>query len=122
MSNTSVVPRASETTPPKDPTVGLCLGSYGGPGEVDDFLCARYPCTRMLDITGTDRAVKSITLPTRLKFHEFSHEIADDTGVCPGARLLSDVRVLHHRGTSLTKKSTLLGPYRRPMPRVLGGS
>ena len=26
-----------------------------------------------------------------------------------------------YRGTSLTRKRTLLGPYRRPMPRVLGG-
>ena len=26
------------------------------------------------------------------------------------------------RGTSLTRKRTPLGPYRRPMPRVLGGS
>ena len=28
---------------------------------------------------------------------------------------------LTYRGTSLTRKRTLLGPYRRPMPRVLGG-
>ena len=28
---------------------------------------------------------------------------------------------LSHRGTSLTRKRTTLGPYRRPMPRVLGG-
>ena len=27
-----------------------------------------------------------------------------------------------YRGTSLTRKGTTLGPYRRPMPRVLGGS
>ena len=27
-----------------------------------------------------------------------------------------------YRGTSLIRKSTPLGPYRRPMPRVLGGS
>ena len=27
-----------------------------------------------------------------------------------------------YRGTSLTGKRTPLGPYRRPMPRVLGGS
>ena len=30
--------------------------------------------------------------------------------------------VLVYRGTSLTRKRTPLGPYRRPMPRVLGGS
>jgi len=28
----------------------------------------------------------------------------------------------YFRGTSLTRKRTSLGPYRRPMPRVLGGS
>ena len=27
-----------------------------------------------------------------------------------------------YRGTSLTRKRTPLGPHRRPMPRVLGGS
>jgi hypothetical protein len=27
-----------------------------------------------------------------------------------------------HRGTSLTRKHTPLGPYRRPMPMVLNGS
>ena len=27
-----------------------------------------------------------------------------------------------YRGTSLTRKRTPLGPYRRPRPRVLGGS
>ena len=27
-----------------------------------------------------------------------------------------------HRGTSLTRKCTTLEPYRRPMPRALGGS
>ena len=27
-----------------------------------------------------------------------------------------------YRGTSLIRKRTTLGPYRRPMPRVLGGS
>ena len=29
---------------------------------------------------------------------------------------------LRYRGTSLIRKRTPLGPYRRPMPRVLGGS
>ena len=28
----------------------------------------------------------------------------------------------HYRGTALTRKRTPLRPYRRPMPRVLGGS
>ena len=30
--------------------------------------------------------------------------------------------VLRYRGTSHIRKRTPLGPYRRPMPRVLGGS
>ena len=37
----------------------------------------------------------------------------------------SSLRLKHsqaYRGTSLTRKRTPLGPYRRPMPRVLGGS
>jgi len=29
---------------------------------------------------------------------------------------------LRYRGTTLNRKRTPLGPYRRPMPRVLGGS
>ena len=29
---------SSETAPPYDPTVGICLGSYGGPREVGGFL------------------------------------------------------------------------------------
>ena len=33
-----------------------------------------------------------------------------------------DPSPLQYRATSLTRKRTLLGPYRRPMPRVLGGS
>ena len=28
---------------------------------------------------------------------------------------------VHYRGTQLTRKRTPLGPYRRPMPRVIGG-
>ena len=27
-----------------------------------------------------------------------------------------------YRGTSLTRKRSTLGPYRKPMPRVLGGA
>jgi len=35
---------------------------------------------------------------------------------------LSSSSVPVYRGTSLTRKRTPLGPYRRPMPRILGGS
>ena len=39
------------------------------------------------------------------------------------AALLSrPVHSVVYRGTSLTRKRTPLAPYRRPMPRVLGGS
>ena len=34
-----------ETHPSEDPTVGLCLGSLGGPRGVGVFVSARYPCT-----------------------------------------------------------------------------
>jgi len=30
------------------PTVGLCLGPYGGPRGVGVFLWAKYPCMRTL--------------------------------------------------------------------------
>ena len=33
------------TPPPQDPTVGLCLDSWGGPRRVGVFLRARYPCS-----------------------------------------------------------------------------
>jgi len=32
------VPRSKETAPPQDPTVGLCLGTYGGPRGGGAFL------------------------------------------------------------------------------------
>ena len=35
-----------KTHPPKDPTVGLCLGSKGDPRGVGVFLRARYPCRK----------------------------------------------------------------------------
>ena len=43
---TEGVPRLQENAPPLDPTVGLCLGSLGGPPGVGVFLWARYPCIR----------------------------------------------------------------------------
>jgi hypothetical protein len=39
-----------------------------------------------------------------------------------GPRCLNRHTPLPYRGTSLTSKRTPLGPDRRPMPRVLGGS
>ena len=31
------LPRLQETAPPEDPTVGLCLGSWGGPKGVGEL-------------------------------------------------------------------------------------
>jgi len=31
------VPRSAETAPPQDPTVGLCLGLYGGPSSLEQI-------------------------------------------------------------------------------------
>ena len=42
-------------------------------------------------------------------------------GVFPGRESTLNVDV-QYRGTSLVKKTTPLGPYRRPTPRALGGS
>ena len=39
-----------------------------------------------------------------------------------GSSFLGSQQGLEYRGTSLTRKRTPLGPYREPMPRVLGGS
>ena len=41
------VPHLQENAPPWDPTVGLCLGSWGGPRGVGGFLCAKYPCREL---------------------------------------------------------------------------
>ena len=42
---------------------------------------------------------------------------------CSGRRAGSRPDTLHaYKGTPLTGKCTLIGPYRRPTPRVLGGS
>ena len=38
------VPHLQENATPLDPTVGLCLGSQGGPRGVSVFLSASYPC------------------------------------------------------------------------------
>ena len=38
------VPRSWETPSPQDPTIGLCLGPYGGPKGGGCFSWARYPC------------------------------------------------------------------------------
>ena len=39
-----------------------------------------------------------------------------------GADLVLCELLIEYMGTSLTRKRTTLGPYRRPMPRVLRGS
>ena len=42
--------------------------------------------------------------------------------LCPPTRLAPPAEVDTHRGTSLLRERISLGPYRRPMPRVLGDS
>ena len=39
------VPHVQEHATPEAPTVGLCLGSWGGPRGVRVLLWARYPCS-----------------------------------------------------------------------------
>jgi hypothetical protein len=39
------VPRSCEIASPQNPTVGPCLGPYGGPRWVGGFLWTRYPCS-----------------------------------------------------------------------------
>ena len=47
-------------------------------------------------------------------------DLAEATGMPP--ETLRKRMVLPYRSTSLKRTRTPLGPYRRPMPRVLGGS
>ena len=44
-----------------------------------------------------------------------------EAGPSPEAGSSKTHFLLWYRGTSLARKHTSLGPYRRPMPRVLGG-
>ena len=37
------VPRSHKSAPPEDPTVGLCLGHYGGPRGGGGFLMSKIP-------------------------------------------------------------------------------
>ena len=53
--------------------------------------------------------------------------VSYERGTPVGVNYMKEPRVktnvpLFYRGTSLIRKCTPLGPYRRPMPRVLGGS
>ena len=43
-----------------DPTVGLCLGSYGGPGGVGVLIRPRYPCTTPPDPRVRARSLRAI--------------------------------------------------------------
>ena len=46
----------------------------------------------------------------------------DEIAVCFPSPILSWPSKCAYRGTSLIRKRTPIGPYHRPMPRVLGGS
>ena len=52
------VPHSQENAPPEDPTVGLCLGSWGGARGVDIFLWTRYPCGENKVVPGGNHAVE----------------------------------------------------------------
>jgi len=55
---------------------------------------------------------------TLIKWSKSTVYIHRGTSFCPSQGQSKRL----YRGTSLTRKRTPLGPYRRPMPRVLGGS
>ena len=42
---TSLIRKRNPFGPPSDPTIGLCLGSLGGPRGLGVSSWARYPCT-----------------------------------------------------------------------------
>ena len=50
----------------------------------------------------------------------FAKETCGMSFLC-SRRMQSHLSCVQYRGTSRTRKRTPLGPYRRPMPRVLGG-
>ena len=97
---------------------GPCLSRAGG-GDVFE---RSFALTKQSHVSHSHKAescpslsqsrVMSLTL-TKLGHVPHSHAAV----CCPRAAAL-----LIYRGTSLTRKRTPLGPYRRPMPRVLEGS
>ena len=57
-------------------------------------------------------------VPYQVVACNFSHNSCFWFGICPD---VEKTILWWYKGTSLTRKRTPLGPYRRPMPRVLGG-
>ena len=45
MDRNTRVPHSQENAAPQNPTVGLYLGSWGGPRGLSVFFWARYPCS-----------------------------------------------------------------------------
>ena len=61
------VPHLQENAPPQDPTVGLCLGSQGGPRGLGFLLWARYPCTASEPRGDNCKRLKDFPLNTKTR-------------------------------------------------------
>ena len=115
--------------------------SYGGPKGVGLFLWARYPCIQkhwqvaQEKFSGAGR-LGTLSSHTRRRGHirfrlPFQIRFTCTVALPLSPEKRSDARQPRagtctmlplYRGTSLSRKLSPLGPYRRPMPRVLGGS
>ena len=96
---------------PQDPTVGLCLGSQGGPRGVGVFLWGRYPCHAGLELRlqAGDFFGGGVALP-RFQSHVFKVEgqfpfwvLAQ---VLSGSRMYDLVRRAHTRNHTHTHTHT----------------
>ena len=92
--------------------LGLCSRLIsrvlGGPRGVGVFLWARYPCRRTSPPRAPSSTVSGVraVLTRGVKTRRLRIQVGTTTWA--------------YRGTSLIRKRTPLGPYRRLMPRVLG--
>jgi hypothetical protein len=93
------VPDFKKNVPPWEPTVGICLGTYGGPRGVDVFLWARYPCSLPPARVAPRRVTSPIKRPTHLGAYRYGeirselHHAQVRRGMAP--RDLSITGVLH---------------------------
>jgi len=80
---------------------------------------ARCPCyvSKMLPTGGGNASAQRLSFSNELD--EYKN---DECSSFRGAPLSAGIAGAEYRGSSLTRKRNPVGPYRRPMPRVLGGS